>query len=164
MVTLLLSALVAWLLIKNTDQAETKFINVEEVYSKFQLKIELMGEYESVEQGRTSHLDSIKLVLQTISNNAELASKEDLQKKYELTRQEYLYKKDQFESVNKELYQKYFDQIWTQLNQYIEEYGQKMQYKYLLGATGSGAIMYADESTNVTKDLIQFVNQKYAGK
>jgi outer membrane protein len=54
--------------------------------------------------------------------------------------------------------------IWTQLNQYITEYGKTKDYEYILGANGSGSLMYADSTLNITEEVTAFANKKYSGK
>lgn len=76
----------------------------------------------------------------------------------------YLIKENQFNQENQGLFDQYNEQIWKQLNQYIEDYGRDNGYDYLLGASGQGAIMYANEAQDLTKEIIFYVNNKYSGK
>lgn len=54
--------------------------------------------------------------------------------------------------------------IWNRLNPYLVEYGKKHGYTYIFGANGTGTILYADESENITEDLIKYVNERYHDK
>ena len=65
---------------------------------------------------------------------------------------------------NAQKQQEYTSQIWTQINTYVKEYGQQNDYSYILGANGSGSIMYGLESQNITDVVIEFVNKKYEGE
>ncbi len=56
------------------------------------------------------------------------------------------------------------EQIWNQLNSYVQEYGQEHGYDYILGATGDGGIMYASEAKNLNEEVISYINDKYNGK
>lgn len=56
------------------------------------------------------------------------------------------------------------DKIWVQLNTHIESFGKDKGYKYILGANGSGNIMYADSSYDITNEVVEFANLKYDGK
>jgi outer membrane protein len=76
----------------------------------------------------------------------------------------YMRVKDEFIKSNNESYTKYMDEIWKQLNGYIQEYGKEKGYQYILGAQGSGVIMYAEEENNISKEVIEYSNKKYEGK
>jgi outer membrane protein len=58
------------------------------------------------------------------------------------------------------------DQALTQnvvnaINDYIKEYGKSKGYTFILGANGSGNIAYADESRDITKEIIEGLNKQY---
>ena len=52
----------------------------------------------------------------------------------------------------------------TQLNEYIEDFGEENKLDYIFGANGTGTIMYGNESKDVTKEVVTYVNKKYVGK
>lgn len=58
----------------------------------------------------------------------------------------------------------YNDKIWDKLNRYVTEYGKENNYKVIFGAGGDGNIMYAEESINVTSEVVEYCNNKYNGK
>jgi outer membrane protein len=47
------------------------------------------------------------------------------------------------------------------VNDYIREYGKQKGYKYILGATGQGNIVYARESQDITKKIIEGLNKEW---
>lgn len=51
--------------------------------------------------------------------------------------------------------------IVSDINRYIQEYGKKQQYPIIFGASGAGNIMYAKESTNLTSQVLQGLNQEF---
>lgn len=55
-------------------------------------------------------------------------------------------------------------QVWNQLNEYMLEFGKSRKYKLILGASNNGNIVYSHESVDLTKELIEYVNEKYEGK
>lgn len=63
-----------------------------------------------------------------------------------------------------ELAYQYTNDIWKQLNKDISDFAQKNQYQVILGANGSGNLMYADSSLNITHLLIEYSNSRYEGK
>lgn len=50
--------------------------------------------------------------------------------------------------------------IFNQINDYVQKYGKENNYQYILGANGSGSIVYADEMENVTDLIVQGLNNK----
>lgn len=148
---------------------KTAFINVSEVYDNFQYKLELEKELNSVQQTRTKMLDSLdfnlKQMYNEISQNKELNKKELEMIKYnfQIGRESYLQYKEKFDSENEDIKARYTSMIWKQLNQYIKEYGNIKGYSYIYGAKGDGSLMYAAENNNITKEITEFINKRYAG-
>jgi len=54
--------------------------------------------------------------------------------------------------------------VINDINDYIKEYGQNHGYKIIFGASGGGNIMYADESTDLTEDVLKGLNSEYVKK
>ena len=54
--------------------------------------------------------------------------------------------------------------IINDINDYVKEYGKKHRYQIIFGASGSGNIMYADEGTDLTQDVLKGLNKEYEGK
>jgi outer membrane protein len=51
--------------------------------------------------------------------------------------------------------------VINDINDYIKEYGKKHSYKIIFGASGGGNIMYADESTDLTEEVLKGLNAEY---
>lgn len=69
-----------------------------------------------------------------------------------------LYKKT--EERNKEIEK----MLWKRLNPYVADFGKEKGYSFIYGANGTGNVLYADESLNVTDELIKYVNKRYHDK
>ena len=54
--------------------------------------------------------------------------------------------------------------VINDINDYVKEYGKDKGYKIIFGASGSGNIMYADESSNLTDDVLKGLNAEYEKK
>lgn len=142
------------------------YINTAEVYSEFGLKKELEVKLKNVEAERKNILDSLRLSFDMLSaklQQEEKAAPESLERLNRI-RQQYLQKEQEFSEDNQALADDYTEQIWQQLNQYIKDYGKKNNYRFILGANGDGAVMYADEGDDITKLVNEYVNSRYAGK
>ncbi len=51
--------------------------------------------------------------------------------------------------------------VWDRLNPVIMKYGEEKHLTLLIGANGAGSLLYADKNTDMTDDLINYVNTKY---
>ncbi len=54
--------------------------------------------------------------------------------------------------------------VINDINDYVKEYGKKKGYKIIFGASGSGNIMYADEATDLTEEILKGLNAEYDKK
>lgn len=54
--------------------------------------------------------------------------------------------------------------VINDINDYVKEYGKSKGYKIIFGAGGSGNIMYADESTDLTGKILEGLNKEFEGK
>src|SRR5690606_16249593 len=54
--------------------------------------------------------------------------------------------------------------VVNDINDYVKEYGKKHKYTIILGASGSGNIMYANEDADLTKVVLEGLNTEFEGK
>lgn len=51
--------------------------------------------------------------------------------------------------------------LLQEVNHYLQEYGKRQQYDFILGANESGNIVYAAATKDVTKEVLAGLNQRY---
>lgn len=71
------------------------------------------------------------------------------------------------EEIQKQIQQentKVTQTVVNDINDYVKEYGKKKGYKIIFGASGGGNIMYADESSDLTEDVLKGLNAEYGSK
>ncbi len=145
--------------------SKVAFIDANKVFEEFEMKKQLSVDFDNIESQRKLSLDSMALQLQMLEQKLNSGSKEkNLLQLYQYKAQEYGQRRKAIENANETLLEKYNSQIWTQLNQYVKEYGEQHHYDYVLGATGDGSIMYATSKNDITNEVIKYVNQQYNGK
>lgn len=151
---------------KNGDNSKTAYVKLTDVYEKFDLKKSFENKLKTTETARNNILDSLGFQLEAIKIKIDSQGGKDkeLIKTFQLNRDLFLQKKQEFDEANGQMAKEYNDQIWTQLNQYLSDYGKDKGYTYIFGADGGGAIMYADEGVDITEDVIVYVNSRYQGK
>jgi outer membrane protein len=138
------------------------YVNTTQLHESFKLKKELEEKFSKVQLARQNLLDSIKFRIQYMSIKGANLSEQEKMQVNDLQRS-YLYKEKEFSDENAATMQQYSDQIWKQINQYVNDYGKKHGYDLILGATGDGNIMFAKPEDDITKDVSEYINRRYAG-
>jgi outer membrane protein len=160
----IIMVLIIALFFKKGTAAKLGYIKNNELYESFTLKKELAEKLTTVENKRKAILDSLIIPLRMLSMELQKNKDEKLMIQFRAQQESYLAKKKEFEEDNKRLMQEYSDQIWKQINQYIADYGKEKGYGFIYGATGDGAIMFAEDQYDLTSELSSYINEKYNGK
>ena len=142
-------AMIIW---SSSQTKKEGFIINQEVFNDFKGTVEAESKLEHLRKLHKADLDS-------------LASKIETSDKVLLGKQLQVYGeiKDKYYQEEQSLLKEYTNQVWAQINQYVKEYGQQNEFSFIYGATGSGALMYASETENLTEEIIVFINNKYEG-
>ncbi len=116
-------------------------------------------------------LDSLQLHLKSEYQLLIAAEQSVSQAEFQQKKQAFLILKDRYNRITEQSHQattereqQEYSQISTQLNAYVLEYGKAQGYDYILGANGTGNIWYVGEAKDITDEVLQFVNDRYAGK
>ena len=80
---------------------------------------------------------------------------------FELKREEFIMRKQKFEQDQEQLTADYNNQIVSQINQYVKEFGKENAYDVIIGSNGDGTVMYGKEEMDITDEVLNFINQKY---
>ena len=67
----------------------------------------------------------------------------------------------QFAEQDVRLSKDFKNQSWSQINQYVTEFGKERKYQIILGANGDGNLMFADSTLDISKEIIAYLNQRY---
>lgn len=150
-----------------TDKPKTAYINTEQVYNGFGLKKKLEADLKKTMDSRQHLLDSMRLQLEMISIKVQddPAYKNGLvENSFSGMRDLYFRRQEEFRQQNEALAKQYTDQVWAQLNQYLKDYGKQNGYEYIFGANGDGALMFADDTENITDEVASYVNNRFNGQ
>lgn len=66
-----------------------------------------------------------------------------------------------FDQKFNEISGKYTNAVNLELNKHIKKYGIDKKLDLILGTDGQGNVMYIDTNSNITVDLIKYINQEY---
>jgi outer membrane protein len=145
----------------------TAYINTETVYNDFGLKKKMESDLKKTQLIRTNILDSMKLQLDMMYTHIEEKKQLDdslMMNAFTNLRERYFKRKEEFTQANEALAQQYTSQIWSQLNQYLQDYGHAKGYEYIFGANGDGNLMFADDAVNITEEVKGYVNERFKGQ
>jgi outer membrane protein len=53
------------------------------------------------------------------------------------------------------------DSLTSRIKKYIKEYGKKNNYSYIYGTGEANSVLYAEDSFNITKEMIDLLNEQY---
>lgn len=129
-------------------------IDVIRLVNEFDMKKELESKVENKLNNYKFQLDSLEAVINNrtkVGNNNEI---DQLISSYKSLQLEGI---KAYENSNKNIN----EQVWKRLNPLIDEYSKKNNCRILIGANGMGTVLYNDNKTDKTTELIQFVNSKY---
>lgn len=159
-------ALVVTIALWTSSRSKTGYIQLHKVFAEFEMSKQYKAKLDAVVLARKNVLDSIELKLSAASRALQSQAKPEKDKieNFLYDKEIYIKKREQFEEDNKALEVQYNTEITKQLNQYIEDFGETNGYDYIYGAEGSGSLMYAQKSLNITDNVIMYVNERYKGK
>lgn len=148
-----------------SSRVRTGYMDIQEVYQKFDLKIDLEKKFKKVSEERKRVTDSLELSLKVMESKLRtMKNIPDAQaQEYNNLRNEFLARAQQFEEDNKSLTNQYDKEILDQLNQYVKDYGKAEGYDFIFGNDGSGSVMHVNEKLNLTPQIIEYINSKYKG-
>lgn len=142
-------------------QKKMAYFDYAKVHEGCELKESLEKDLAKVVSSRTSELDSLKLELTFLSNKVQAnnADQSELDL-FEDLKNRYLTLQDTYEQENYRLKEEYFNQIRKAINDKAKSYGEDNGYDYLFSVSpNEGALMYASEGEDVTKDVMEYVNK-----
>jgi outer membrane protein len=135
------------------------YVNFMQIYDGFKMKKELEAKLTLSQQARKNFIDSLENDIREMhpSTDDKLNAVIGYQKKF--IEEKYR----EFDELNQKQAEDYQKQILLQINTYVKEFGKLNRYQYILGANGEGTLMYAEESKDISAEVLQFINNRYEG-
>lgn len=159
-------AFFSWFIYDSMHKPKTGFIFIEEVFNGFLLKKELQGKYEKVTNSKKKILDSLEMSLKLMVADLDQEKQPEREKlvRFNVLKEDFYKKKEAFIQENQALSKQYDNQIILQMSQYVADYGKQNGYSFIYGNDGNGSLMYAEDTKNISKEVLQYVNSKYSGQ
>ena len=103
---------------------------------------------------RKLSLDSLysKLQSQTISEGDK-----------KIVMQNFIKGKEELEQFNQNFASEESSKIWTRIHGYVNEFSKEKKYQLVIGSENKRTVLFADESIDVTNELLIYINKKYEG-
>ncbi|MFP4091870.1 MAG: OmpH family outer membrane protein [Cyclobacteriaceae bacterium] len=117
----------------------------------------LQANYESRARGLQSEIESFQRSAGSMTMNQARAVEEDLMKK-----QQNLVQYQQ--NLSTQLAQeeaKVNEELYAKVSEYLGEYGKTQDYKVVLTYTKNSGVLYADDSLDITRTVIDGLNTRY---
>lgn len=131
------------------SKKEVAYIDIGRLAENYELKKDLENVAAQNLYKIREAIDSLKMLQKVVGNNTHIDS--------QLIHAQQVFN-DYYSKSNQEINVK----IWERLNPVIEQYGKEKQLVLLIGANGAGSLLYADKKRDLTDDLTDYVNRKYA--
>ena len=124
------------------------YIDLVKIYQEYDMSEALNQDLIDFQKDRKSELDSAYLSLSGKGNENDLRAN--------LERQYYNLEKEISERDNRN------QQLLAQkINENVKKFSAENNYQMIFGATGSGSILFADESLDITDEFLHFINTQY---
>ena len=94
-------------------------------------------------------------------------SKKELELKQELLGNKQQQLNNYQQAIQKQIQeedQKATQTVINDINDYVKDYGKKQGYQIIFGASGSGNIMYAHDSADLTDEVLEGLNAEFEGQ
>lgn len=154
--------------VKSGQTSELVYVDVNKLIEGYKRTKVVRGEFEAKAKTLKANVDSLVVgwqnELKQYEKERSKYSKKELKLKQELlgNKQQQINNYQQaIQQQIKEEDQKSTQTVINDINDYIKEYGKKEGYRIIFGASGSGNIMYAEESSDLTEKVLEGLNAEF---
>ncbi|NHN27980.1 OmpH family outer membrane protein [Flavobacterium jejuense] len=153
--SVLIILLTGFILYKFSNSSEKiVYVDNNKLFEEFRMTKEMKKIGEKEFNKKKANLDSLYLEIQ----------REDLSKEIkEIMMKEFVSKRDDFDQFNQSFAIEESEKIWLRIASYSKEFSKENNYKIIVGSNDKRNVLFADESLDVTRKLLEYVNKKYAG-
>lgn len=137
----------------NNESTAIKFVSMPKVFAESNLKLEYEKKLNDFEAESNLTLQSFQDSIQLMEIKGVAA--QDVNR----LRQELNFERNRLSELYQLKSQTFQDSVWALINAEVENFGKEKGYKYILGANGSGNIMYADDSEDITEEVLKWINK-----
>lgn len=144
------------------------FVDNSKLINEYQEKIDIQDKLQAKIKTYEAKRDSIRQAFQLEINEAELKSRKmsqaDLQKLSQELQQkdQVIAQRDQFEQQQiAQESQAQNDSLIKKVRNFVKDYGTKNGYDFILGSNEAGSVMYGNEASDLTQEILDALNAAY---
>ena len=144
------------------------YVNSDSLLDQYEFYKNERSKFESAQKGIKNELQSQGEKLQ---GEVDLYQKQAIgmtdmeraQKEEQLTmkQQQLMQRKEELLSKLDEEQSKSSEELYSRLNQYLKKFNKNRNYNFVLGFQKGGGILFANDSLNITNDVVEGLNKEY---
>ncbi len=153
------------------SSSEQVYVDVNKLLEGYNRTKIVRAEFEDKAKTLNANVDSLMVdwqnELKLYEKERSKMSKKELELKQELLGNKQQQINNYQQAIQKQIQEedkKATQTVINDINDYVKEFGKKKGYKIIFGASGSGNIMYADEATDLTQEVLDGLNIEFEGK
>lgn len=146
------------------NKEKIAYIDINYVYENYNAKAERQVELDYMLDKQKTVLDSFEFDIKGLYDQYELGASKELENEIILKEKNYQRVYDEFSNISNEQRERFINEIMDQINTNVKTFGKENNYKLILGANGSGSLMYAQDEINVSDQVLKYLNSKYEGE
>jgi len=161
---------VLFILVSSCQEPEkVGFVDNGEIINNYQEKLDIEEKYKLRDEAFTKRTDSIsrafQLEAQDFQNKSKSMSTSNAQKKYEELGQKQQLLQQQIQFEQQQLQQAFnteIDSVIVKVKNYVKTYGKNNGYTFIFGTSdAASAVMYGEEEKDLTKIILETLNNNY---
>ncbi|WP_317133531.1 OmpH family outer membrane protein [Flavobacterium humi] len=130
------------------------YVDNAKLFEGFYMTKEMKKIGEKEFNARKTILDSLYSKLQ--SGNIADAERKSLM-------QHFIQGKEELEMFNQNFSAQESSKIWSRIQGYVDDFSKEKNYDLIIGSENKQAVLYASERTDITNELLGYINKKYEG-
>ena len=153
------------------EQQKIAFIDNGKVINDYQMKIDIEDQFKIKDEDFKKRMDSIgkafQIEAQAFQMAAQNLSQKKQQEKYQELGQKQQVLQQQFQYEQQLIQQEFnteIDSVISKVNTFVEDYGKKNGYTFILGKNQAGSVIYGDEAKDITEAVTKAINEAYDKK
>ncbi|WP_417859735.1 OmpH family outer membrane protein [Winogradskyella sediminis] len=153
------------------EQEKIGFIDNGEIINAYQMKIDIEDKFKAQDEAFTKQRDSIARVyqmeMQSIQQRLSTLSPQKQQEESQAFSQKWQPVQQQMQMQQQQMDQMYkteIDSVLSKFNAFVEDYGKKNGYTFILGKNQAGSVVYGDETKDITEEVTTALNAAYSEK
>ncbi|NLP59070.1 OmpH family outer membrane protein [Lutibacter sp. B1] len=157
------------ILLASCTQTKIAYIDVEVIMKDYKATKALEDKLKAKQEIMAKELDSLQgpfqLKVQKYYQEAQRMSAQKRAETEQALQQEQQFLQGKQQQASQELQkenQENSEAITKKVDSFVAEYAKTKGYKLILGTSGKGTVMYGDETLNVTKDILDILNEDFS--